>query len=130
MAQHPGVYADLLGEKIAKHGAKVWLVNTGWSGGPYGIGHRMEIAYTRAMVHAALDGRLNKVEFNKDPVFGVEVPVSCPGVPPEVLNPRDTWTDKKAYDAQAKKLAQMFVDNFKQFEDGVTDEIKAAAPKI
>jgi phosphoenolpyruvate carboxykinase (ATP) len=130
MAQHPGVYADLLGEKIAKYGAKVWLVNTGWSGGPFGVGHRMEIAYTRAMVHAALDGRLNKVDFTKDPIFGVEVPVSCPGVPPEVLKPRETWTDKKAYDAQAKKLAQMFVDNFKQFEDGVTAEIKGAAPKV
>jgi phosphoenolpyruvate carboxykinase (ATP) len=129
MAQHPGVYADLLGEKIAKHNAKVWLVNTGWSGGPYGVGHRMEIAFTRAMVHAALDGRLNDAKFIKDPIFGLDVPTSCPGVPKEVLIPRNTWTDTDTYDAQAKKLAQMFVENFKQFEDGVSDEIKAAAPK-
>ncbi|RMF02662.1 MAG: phosphoenolpyruvate carboxykinase [Chloroflexi bacterium] len=129
MARHPGVYADLLGQKIAKHNAKVWLVNTGWSGGPYGVGHRMEIAYTRAMVHAALDGRLNNAEFVTDPIFGVEVPTTCPGVPPEVLIPRNTWTDKEAYDAQAKKLAQMFNENFKEFEDGVSDAVKAAAPK-
>jgi phosphoenolpyruvate carboxykinase (ATP) len=129
MAQHPGVYADLLGKKIAKHNSTVWLINTGWSGGPYGVGHRMQIAYTRAMVHAALDGRLNKVAFEKDPIFGVEVPTSCPGVPAEVLVPKNTWADKDAYDQMAKKLAGMFVENFKQFEDGVTDEIKAAAPK-
>jgi len=130
MAQHPGVYADLLGQKIEKHNSTVWLINTGWNGGPYGVGQRMQIAYTRSMVHAALDGRLNKVEYVTDPVFGVEVPTSCPGVPPEVLVPKQTWNDKAAYDQQAKKLAEMFVNNFKQFEDGVTDEIKAAAPKV
>ncbi|MCG3206458.1 MAG: Phosphoenolpyruvate carboxykinase (ATP) [Anaerolineae bacterium] len=129
MAHHPGVYADLLGKKIAAHNSTVWLVNTGWSGGPYGVGQRMQIAYTRAMVHAALEGRLDKVAFETDPTFGVEVPNSCPGVPPEVLIPRNTWNDKAAYDAQAKKLAEMFINNFKQFEDGVSSEIKAAAPK-
>ncbi len=129
MARHPGVYAGLLGQKIAKHNVNAWLVNTGWSGGPYGVGHRMEIAYTRAMVHAALDGRLDEVEFVTDPIFGVQVPTSCPGVPPEILLPRQTWIDKNAYDAQAQKLAEMFVENFKEFEDGVTDEIKTAAPK-
>lgn len=130
MAQHPGVYADLLGKKIAEHKAAVWLINTGWSGGPYGVGRRMDLVYTRAMVHAALDGRLDNVKYVKDPIFGIDVPTTCPGVPPEVLIPKQTWNDTKAYDKQAQKLAQMFIDNFKQFEDGVADEIKAAAPKV
>jgi phosphoenolpyruvate carboxykinase (ATP) len=129
MTQHPNVYAELLGEKIAKHKVKCWLVNTGWTGGPYGIGHRMKIAYTRAMINAALDGDLDNVTYETDPIFGLEVPQSCPNVPEEVLNPRNTWEDKAAYDAQAKKLAGMFVENFKQFEDQVTKEVKAATPK-
>jgi len=128
MTQHPNVYAELLGEKIAKHEVKCWLVNTGWTGGPYGVGHRMKIAYTRAMVNAALDGDLNNVEYETDPIFGLEIPQSCSNVPDEVLNPKNTWTDKAAYDVQAKKLAGMFVENFKQFEDQVSDEIKSAAP--
>jgi phosphoenolpyruvate carboxykinase (ATP) len=130
MAHHPGVYAKLLGKKIAEHNATCWLINTGWSGGPYGVGSRMKIAYTRAMVNAALNGALDNVEYVTDPVFGVQVPTACPNVPSEVLIPRNTWSDGEAYDAQAKKLAGMFVENFKDFEDQVTDQIKAAGPKV
>jgi phosphoenolpyruvate carboxykinase (ATP) len=130
MAQLPSVYAELLGKKIAEHNSAVWLVNTGWTGGPYGVGSRMKIAYTRAMINAALNGDLADVEFTKDPTFGVDIPASCPNVPAEVLTPRNTWQDKAAYDAQAKKLAGMFVENFKQFEANVSDEIKAAGPKV
>jgi phosphoenolpyruvate carboxykinase (ATP) len=129
MTQHPNVYAELLGEKIANHEVKCWLVNTGWTGGPYSIGHRMKIAYTRAMVNAALDGDLDDVKYETDPIFGLEIPQSCPNVPVEILNPKNTWKDKAAYDVQAKKLAGMFVDNFKQFEDQVTDAVKSTAPK-
>lgn len=124
----PSVYAEMLGEKIDKHNAKVYLVNTGWSGGPYGVGKRMNLPYTRAMVTAALNGELEKSEFVEHPVFGVSVPKSCPGVPSEVLDPRETWADKDAYDVQAKKLAALFVDNFKKFNN-VSDAIKNAAPK-
>jgi phosphoenolpyruvate carboxykinase (ATP) len=129
MVLSPIVYAKLLGEKIAEHNVTVWLVNTGWSGGPYGVGQRVKIAYTRAMVHAALDGSLNNVQTITDPVFGIAVPVSCPNVPAEVLNPRNTWTDKAAYDAQAKKLACMFTENFKIFEKDVPAEVGAAGPR-
>jgi phosphoenolpyruvate carboxykinase (ATP) len=130
MTQHPNVYAELLGEKIAKHEVKCWLVNTGWTGGPYGVGHRMKIAYTRAMVNAALDGDLANVAYETDPIFGLEVPQTCPNVPDEVLNPKNTWADKAAYDAQAKKLAAMFNENFKQFEDQVSEEVINTAPKV
>ena len=129
MAQRPSVYAQLLGKKIIDHDVTVWLVNTGWSGGPYGVGKRMKIAYTRAMVNAALDGKLNDVEFVEDPNFGVQVPTTCPNVPEEVLIPRNTWADKDDYDAQAKKLAGMFVENFKQFAENVTEGIRAAGPR-
>ena len=129
MALSPSVYAGLLGEQISKHKVDVWLVNTGWSGGPYGVGSRMKIDYTRAMIRAALDGSLAKVETKIDPFFGVAVPVSCEGVPAEVLDPRSTWEDKDAYDAQAAKLAGMFAENFKTFADQVTPEILAAGPK-
>jgi phosphoenolpyruvate carboxykinase (ATP) len=120
----------MLGDKIAKHGATVWLVNTGWSGGPYGVGSRMKIGYTRAMVNAAIEGKLNDVPTTPHPIFGVGIPQKVPNVPDEVLNPRDTWSDKDAYDKQARELAQMFIDNFKQFEEGATQEIRDAAPKI
>ena len=130
MVHHPGVYAELLRERIAKHNAECWLVNTGWSGGPYGEGQRMKIAYTRAMVRAALDGSLSRVATEADPIFGVNVPVSCPDVPNEVLKPRTTWRDAAAYDAKAKHLAGLFQENFKQFEAGVSDEVKAAGPKV
>jgi phosphoenolpyruvate carboxykinase (ATP) len=128
MVWDPNVYAKLLGERIAKHGSKVWLVNTGWTGGPYGVGTRMKIKYTRAMINAALSGALDHVGYELDPIFNLEVPSSCPDVPPEVLKPRDTWKDQAAYDAQAKKLAQMFVDNFKLFEATASPAVKAAGP--
>ena len=112
-----------------RHKADCWLVNTGWSGGSFGEGQRMKIAHTRAMVRAALNGTLAKVETRPDPVFGVHVPVECPGVPAEVLQPRNTWKDVKAYDAKAQHLAALFRENFKQFESGVTDEVKSSGPK-
>lgn len=128
MTQRPIVYANLLGKKIAEHQVKCWLVNTGWTGGPYGVGHRMKIAHTRAMINAALDGQLNDVEYVVDPIFGVEVPTSCPDVPATVLTPKNTWSKGDAYDQQARKLARMFVENFEQFEAEVSDEVKAAGP--
>ncbi|MFC1640198.1 phosphoenolpyruvate carboxykinase (ATP) [Gemmatimonadota bacterium] len=130
MALNPVVYADLLRKKIAKRDVKVWLVNTGWSGGPYGTGERMKLAFTRAMVSAALDGSLEEVPTVADPVFGIGVPESCPGVPPEVLQPRSTWADGAAYDVQAQKLAVMFAKNFERFEAEVSDEVLAAGPLI
>ena len=130
MALSPSVYAQLLGEKVQRHKADVWLVNTGWTGGPYGTGQRMKIAYTRAMVHAALDGSLTNVPSVRDPVFGLMVPKSCPDVPSQVLDPRSTWKDSVAYDLQAQKLAAMFRENFKQFEADVKPEIREAAPAL
>jgi phosphoenolpyruvate carboxykinase (ATP) len=129
MPLHPGDYAKLLGEKIEKHDVNVWLVNTGWTGGPYGEGSRMKLAYTRRMVSAALNGELDNVETAEEPFFGLHIPVAVEGVPSEVLNPRQTWADPARYDAQAAKLAAMFVENFKQYESGVTPEIIAAGPK-
>jgi phosphoenolpyruvate carboxykinase (ATP) len=125
----PGRYAQMLGEKIARHGARVWLVNTGWTGGAYGVGKRMKIGHTRAMIRAALDGTLDKVAFERDPIFNLEIPGSCPDVPADVLNPRNTWSDGAAYDAQARKLASMFIENFQAFEATVTPAVKAAGPK-
>ncbi len=129
MVLHPGVYADLLGQQMAKHNAACWLVNTGWSGGPYGVGQRMKIGYTRAMIRAILNGSLAEVETVADPIFGVNVPVSCPEVPNEVLQPRNTWADKDAYDHQAKDLARRFNENFKKYEAGVSEAVRAVAPK-
>jgi phosphoenolpyruvate carboxykinase (ATP) len=125
----PGYYARMLGEKIAAHNARVWLVNTGWTGGPYGTGKRMKISYTRAMIRAALAGSLDGVSYEKDGVFNLDVPTTCPDVPASVLNPRSTWSDPAAYDAQAHKLAAMFIENFKTFEGGVSGAVKAAGPK-
>jgi phosphoenolpyruvate carboxykinase (ATP) len=127
MPRHPTVYAKLLGEKIAKHNVKCWLVNTGWSGGAYGIGQRMNIAHTRAMVRAALDGRLAQVSTVKLDEFGLMIPESCPEVPSDVLNPKSTWRDKRAYDQTAREVAQRFESNFKQFESYVDEKVKAAA---
>ena len=124
----PSRYARMLGEKLARHHARVWLVNTGWTGGPYGVGKRMKIAHTRAMIRAALSGALDGVRYEKDPIFNLDIPTSCPGVPSEVLKPRTTWADGAAYDEQAAKLARMFVENFKTFEQGVTAEVLAAGP--
>jgi phosphoenolpyruvate carboxykinase (ATP) len=129
MVLSPTVYANLLGEKIAHQRANVWLVNTGWSGGPYGVGQRMKIAYTRALVHAALKGHLDDVPRVTDPTFGVAVPTTCPEVPSEVLNPRNTWADQQAYDSQARRLAGLFSENFKQFADQVSDDVRAASPR-
>ena len=130
MVWDPNVYAKLLGERIAEHKSHVWLVNTGWTGGPYGVGSRMKIAHTRAMINAALAGALDNVKYERDPIFNLDVPASCPGVPAEVLKPRSTWADQAAYDAQAKKLAQMFVDNFKTFEATSTAAVRAAGPVV
>src|SRR5215468_3741066 len=130
MVLHPGVYADLLGKKMAQHNAACWLVNTGWSGGPYGVGQRMKIAYTRAMIRAILNGTLAQIETTADPIFGVQIPASCPDVPDEVLQPRNTWGDKDAYDAAAKDLARRFNENFKKYEAGVSEAVRAVAPKI
>ncbi len=126
---NPNVYARMLGEKIAKHKARVWLVNTGWTGGPYGVGSRMKIAHTRAMITAALTGLLDTVEYKRHPTFNIDVPTSCPGVPGDVLDPRSTWPDAAKYDEQAKKLAAEFVDNFKKFEQDVAAAVKDAGPK-
>jgi phosphoenolpyruvate carboxykinase (ATP) len=130
MVLHPGVYADLLGKKMAQHNAACWLVNTGWSGGPYGVGQRMKIAYTRAMIRAILNGELATIETTPDLIFGVNIPVSCPGVPAEVLQPRNTWADKDAYDRQAADLAQRFNKNFQKYEAGVSEGVRTVAPKV
>jgi phosphoenolpyruvate carboxykinase (ATP) len=127
---HPTVYAQMLGEKIAEHSVQVWLVNTGWSGGPYGVGSRMKIAYTRAMVHAALNGLLKKVPTEVDPIFGLHMPLECPGVPDEVLNPRTTWADASAYDQKARELAALFAKNFEQFTAQAEPDVKAASPRM
>ncbi|MFC3167314.1 phosphoenolpyruvate carboxykinase [Paracoccus fontiphilus] len=127
MPRRPEVYGKLLQEKIAKHGASCWLVNTGWTGGAFGTGKRMPIAATRALLAAALDGSLNDVQFRKDPNFGFEVPVSVPGVEDRLLDPRQTWADPAAYDKQAAKLVQMFSDNFAQYLEAIDDEVRAAA---
>jgi len=129
MVHHPTVYADMLGTLIAKHKTKVWLLNTGWSGGPYGVGSRMKIGFTRAMVRAVLDGSLQNIETAPDPVFGLGIPASVPGVPPEVLNPRNTWADPAAYDTKARELEARFAENFKQFADKVDAKVVAAGPK-
>jgi phosphoenolpyruvate carboxykinase (ATP) len=126
---NPNVYAKMLGERIARHQARVWLVNTGWTGGPYGVGSRMKIALTRAMITAALGGQLDKVQYQKHSVLNLEMPTGCPGVPTEVLDPRSTWDDKVGYDTQATKLAQMFVDNFATFEKDVSPAVKDAGPR-
>lgn len=128
MPMHPGVYADLLSTKMAEHGAKAWLINTGWSGGAYGVGNRMKIRHTRAMLNAALDGDLEDVEFVKDSRFGFEVPVECPNVPSEVLQPRSTWDSKDDFDATADKLAAMFNENFARYAQGVSEAVNASAP--
>jgi phosphoenolpyruvate carboxykinase (ATP) len=125
---HAGVYARMLGERIGKHDAKVWLVNTGWTGGPYGTGSRMKLAHTRSMLRAALSGELDRGKFTRDPVFGFQVPTSVPDVPEGVLSPRATWPDAKAYDVQARKLATMFRENFEHFRAEVPAEVAAAGP--
>ncbi len=126
MVHHPTVYARLLGRKIDEHDVECWLVNTGWTGGPYGVGHRMAIAHTRAMVNAAIEGRIPN-EFEAEPFFGLMIPKSVPDVPGDVLNPRNAWADASAYDEQARKLAQLFFDNFKRFDSHVSPSVAAVA---
>ncbi|MBV9987494.1 MAG: phosphoenolpyruvate carboxykinase (ATP) [Chitinophagaceae bacterium] len=127
---HPGQYAAMLGKKMREHEVNVWMVNTGWSGGPYGIGKRMKLSYTRAMISAALEGKLDGVDYQSHPVFGVQMPTSCPGVPAEILDPRSTWADPAAYDAKSKDLALQFIRNFEKYASGVSEEVLEAAPKI
>jgi len=127
---HPGKYAAMLGDKIEKHHVQVWMINTGWSGGAYGTGHRIKLAYTRAMISAVLEGKLDGITFDTHPVFNMQMPVSCPGVPDNILNPAATWTDKTAYDAAANRLAEQFISNFEKYAAGVSSEILAAAPVI
>lgn len=126
---HPAKYADLLGKKLRKSKATVWLINTGWSGGPYGTGSRIKLAYTRAMITAALNGDLKKVDYETHRVFGMEMPMTCPGVPDNLLNPRNTWKNAAEYDAKAKSLAVEFVKNFEKYADQAKPEILKAGPK-
>jgi len=130
MVHHPYKYAELLKRKIERYGATCWLVNTGWVGGAYGVGKRISIKYTRALLNAALSGSLNQVPFKKDPIFGFDVPTSCPNVPDEVLDPSSSWSDKKEYARRYKDLAMRFAQNFGKFTDGVPQEITDAGPKI
>ncbi|MFN4147812.1 MAG: phosphoenolpyruvate carboxykinase (ATP) [Runella sp.] len=125
---HPTRYADLLGKKIHKHHVNVWLINTGWTGGPYGVGSRMPLAYTRNMVEAVLNDQLNEVTYTTHPIFGLQMPDSCPGVPSELLNPRNTWSDKEAYDHAALDLAELFRNNFNKFVEFASQEILAGGP--
>jgi len=127
---HPNKYAELLAAKMKQHKARVWLINTGWSGGAYGVGKRIKLAHTRALIDAIHSGTLAGAQTKRDPVFGFDVVAACPGVPPEILWPRDTWGDKAAFDAAAKKLARLFTDNFKKYESGVSAEVRAASPAI
>ncbi|HEX7171769.1 MAG TPA: phosphoenolpyruvate carboxykinase (ATP) [Candidatus Limnocylindria bacterium] len=130
LPRHPGEYARMLADRLERFDVPVWLVNTGWTGGPHGVGERMRIDHTRTMVRAALSGALRDVEYDVDPVFGVEVPRSVPGVPDGVLRPRGTWSDPDAYDTKARQLAAMFVENFRAYADGVDEEVRAAGPRV
>lgn len=130
MPLHPTRYAEMLSKKMREANVNVWLVNTGWSGGPYGVGQRMSLKYTRALITAALNGDLDKVEYKDHAVFGVAKPQTCPGVPDEILNPRNTWADKDAYDQKANYLASAFLKNFEKFAQYANDEIMAGAPKV
>ncbi len=127
---HPTKYATLLGEKLKKHEVKVWLINTGWSGGSYGVGSRMKLSYTRAMITAALNGDLNTVTYDTLPVFNLQIPTTCPNVPTDLLNPRITWQDKSAYDKKSNELAASFVKNFAQYSDFANEELLSANPQL
>src|SRR5262249_24894759 len=129
LPQPPSVYARMLGEKLRQHGSTVWLINTGWTGGPYGEGERMPIAATRTMLHAALSGRLDHARFRTDPIFGFDVPVEISGVESRLLDPRSTWRDQAAYGEKARRLAQMFRDNFARLADSAGEDIAAAGPR-
>ena len=130
MPLHPTKYAEMLGQKMEAAGVNVWLVNTGWSGGPYGVGSRMKLKYTRAMITAALNGDLDNVDYVIHDVFGLAMPTDCPNVPTEILSPKNTWEDKAAYDVAANNLAAKFNANFEKFEEFASVEIMAGAPKV
>jgi phosphoenolpyruvate carboxykinase (ATP) len=130
LVRHPTVYAEMLADKLNRHGAQTWLVNTGWSGGSYGIGSRMKLAYTRAIIDAIHSGTLTDSPTVTDPVFGLAIPTRCPGVPDNMLQPEKTWSDDAAYRQAAKKLAGLFQQNFTKYADQASDEIKSAAPKV
>jgi len=128
---HPTKYAELLGKKLEQHpDVKVWLINTGWSGGPYGVGNRMKLSYTRSMITAAMNGDLDQVSFQPHAVFGFDMPTSCPDVPSELLIPENTWADKNEYTKKAYELAAMFVKNFEKYASQANEEILNAAPKV
>jgi phosphoenolpyruvate carboxykinase (ATP) len=127
---HPSVYAEMLADKMREHGSEAWLVNTGITGGPYGTGHRMPLPHTRSIIDAIHDGALTDVEMTQDPVFGFQVPLDCPNVPADILQPRKTWDDVEAYDEQAQKLVGLFRDHFKQYEEVADAEIAAAGPTL
>ncbi|MGH9363295.1 MAG: phosphoenolpyruvate carboxykinase (ATP), partial [Thermoanaerobaculia bacterium] len=129
MPLHPGVYATMLGAKLERHGTRVWLVNTGWTGGPYGTGSRIKLGFTRRMVHAALSGELDRAATRTDPLFGLAVPERVEGVPDKLLRPRETWASPADYDAQAAHLADLFAENFEKFEGGVSEAVRAAGPR-
>jgi phosphoenolpyruvate carboxykinase (ATP) len=130
MPLHPTVYAEMLGERLRLHGSRVWLVNTGWTGGPHGVGKRIALSHTRALVQAALSGALDDVPMRRDPLFGVSVPRHAPGVPDELLDPRATWADGEAYDAQARQLAAMFSENFARFGEALAQDVREAGPVV
>jgi phosphoenolpyruvate carboxykinase (ATP) len=127
---HPGRYAEMLGKKIRQHHVSIWLVNTGWTGGSFGKGRRIALTHTRSMITAVLEGQLHDVPFNKHDVFGIEIPERCPGVPESILDPRNAWQDKSAYDTAARQLAILFRNNFEKYADGVDAAVLAAAPIV
>ena len=129
MVQRPLVYAELLRSKRLRHRSTCWLINTGWTGGPFGVGKRISIRHTRALLNAALSGMLQKVRFRVDPVFGFEVPLECEGVPTEILEPANTWPSRQEYDAKYDALAARYIENFKLFADGCPPEVLAAGPR-
>jgi phosphoenolpyruvate carboxykinase (ATP) len=128
MPLHPTVYAELLADKIREHNASVWLINTGWTGGSYGTGHRINLEYTRQMLSEALEGNLDEAEFVEDPIFGLSIPTQVNGVPSNILIPRETWDDKEAFDAKAQQLAQMFHENFETFKTEASKDLISAGP--
>ena len=130
MVHHPAYYAEILKRKILRYDVNCWLLNTGWVGGPYGIGKRISIKYTRAMLNAALNGDLQEVAYTTDPIFGFQVPQGCPDVPESVLDPATSWASRDAYVKRYRSLASQFIDNFKKYETAVSDAVKAAGPRI
>jgi phosphoenolpyruvate carboxykinase (ATP) len=130
MLLHPTRYAEMLSAKMKENDVKVWLINTGWTGGPYGVGSRIKLKYTRAMINAVLAGELDNVAYEKHEIFNLMMPVSCPEVPSEILNPKNTWEDKNAYDVKANELSKSFIENFKKFESYANEEILSGAPTI